>query len=195
MSFSQNNGIKTGIALSDIISNENIDYLEGVAINPSIGFFRNLISRNHYNIQIGANYLQIGSSHTSSVEARDIYNRPIGTVEITQKWDVQYIQLNLGIKPKVIIYKTIVYAIVEPSINYLISFSSTAPKSEETPFILGASIGCGSQFYEFSKMKYLFGEIRYCSDLMSFYKYYDYNISSDVKLWNTYCIFDFGVTF
>jgi len=185
-------GLKIGVTAS----NTNFEYDPSLNItsmpynrtrfSPNIGIFLRLFDLKMIDFETQLTYLQKGGDN--EFEIRTI-NQPDGTGEFLT-FDIQfdYLQFQLGLRPKYLINKIEIYSYVGGSFDYLLDVKGfSSPEDRFEKIILGYAIGLGLSFRELLNQPF-FIEIIYNSDLSDIYP----GESSKIK--NNSWLFRIGVS-
>ena len=124
-------------------------------------------------------YLQKGAENKFEITTA---NQPEGTGEFLT-YDVQfdYIQLQLGIRPKYATNKIEAYSFIGGSFDYLLGVKNLpTPKDQFKNFVFGYAVGVGLSFNEILN-NVLFLEVIYNSDISKIY--HSENLDIKNKLW------------
>jgi hypothetical protein len=150
-------------------------------IGPVMGVYVRFLEFSYLNFETEFNYLQRGGEDLIPIVTEQ---QPAGTGEFLDYAVLfDYLQLQLNARPKHSFKKSVIYAIVGLSVNYLLSAKNT-PFSPEylKDFTFSYALGVGYEFVGFESHS-LFFEISMNSDISNIYT----NIDQEYKF-KTYTI-------
>jgi len=185
-------GLKIGVTAS----NTNFEYdpalniigvrFDKTRISPNIAIFARLFDLKMIDFETQLVYLQKGGD--DKFEIRTI-NQPEGTGEFLT-FDIQfdYLQFQVGLRPKYMANKIEIYSYIGGSFDYLLELKGTSlTKKQLKNTVLGYALGFGLSFRELLKQP-LFIETIYNSDLSDVYP------SESTKIKNNSWLFRIGVS-
>ena len=136
-------------------------------LSPNVSFFVRFLDRELVDFEAQCNYLQKGGDHRFEITTP---NEPYGTGEFLD-YDIQYdyLQLQLGLRPKHTFSKFEIYSYLGGSADYLLEVKAlTMRKDRLKDFVFGYAVGLGISFTRIF-IQPVFFEIVYNPDYSAIY--------------------------
>ncbi len=174
-----------GIAASKVDFNYknglNPSYIpyKNTVINPKIGLYARFLDFTYLDFEAQFSFLQKGGENESEITT---INQPEGTGEILiSETQFDYLQFQLGIRPKRSTQNYVLYSFLFSSFDYLLRVKNIpAPKERFENIVLGYSAGIGIRFLKVFNNS-LFFETGYSADISEIYKSENLTIKS--RIW------------